>query len=78
MPTLKHPPYSPDLAPPGLYLFPRLKSALKRRSFCDSADIKNATEELERLSQTFPEVFQTPLQSLEEVYACRRKEGNAA
>jgi hypothetical protein len=28
--TLELPPYSPDLAPAGLYLFPPLKSSLKR------------------------------------------------
>jgi len=29
VPILKHPPYSPGLAPADFYLFPRLKSALK-------------------------------------------------
>jgi len=43
-------PYSPELAPADFHLCPRLKSALKRRSFCDATDvIKNATEELKRL-----------------------------
>jgi histone-lysine N-methyltransferase SETMAR len=50
--TLKHPPYSPDLTPADFYLFLRLRSAVKGRSFCDAKDIiKNATEELKRLSQ---------------------------
>ena len=50
--ALEHSPYSPDLAPADFYLFPRLKSALKGRRFCDAADvIDNATEELKRLSQ---------------------------
>jgi hypothetical protein len=45
--TLEHPPYSPDLGPADFYLFPRPKSALKGRRFCDITDfIKNATEEL--------------------------------
>jgi histone-lysine N-methyltransferase SETMAR len=49
---LKLPPYSPDLTPADFYLFPRLKSTVKGRSFCDAKDIiKNATEELKRLSQ---------------------------
>jgi hypothetical protein len=43
--------YSSGLAPSGVYLFLRLKSALKGRSFFDTADIKNGTEELKRLSQ---------------------------
>jgi hypothetical protein len=49
--TLEHSTYSPDLAPADFYLFPRLKSALKGRHFCDIDVIKNATEELKGLSQ---------------------------
>ena len=50
-PTLEHSPYSPDLAEADFYLFPRLKSALKGRCFRGVTDIiKNATEELKRLS----------------------------
>jgi len=45
-------PQLPDLAPPDYYLFPRLKSALKWRRFCDATDvIKNATEDLNRFQQ---------------------------
>jgi len=48
----EHLPYSPDLAPADFYLFPRLRSALKGRRLCEATDIiKNATEELKRLSQ---------------------------
>jgi len=49
-----------DLAPFDFYLLPWLKSALKGRRFCDVTDIiKNATEELIRLSQNgFQECFQ--------------------
>jgi hypothetical protein len=44
--------YSPDPAATIFYLFPRLKTTMKRRHFCDASDIiKNATEELKRLSQ---------------------------
>jgi histone-lysine N-methyltransferase SETMAR len=50
---LEHPPYSPDLAAVDFYLFPRLKSAMKRRRFCDATDIiNNAKDELKRLSQS--------------------------
>jgi transposase len=57
---LEHPPYSPDLAVVDSYLFPRLKSALKGQRCCVATDIiKNATEELKRLSQNgFQECFQ--------------------
>jgi transposase len=50
--TLENPPYSSELTPADFYLFPQLKSALKRWHFCDATDIiKNATEGLIRLSQ---------------------------
>jgi hypothetical protein len=29
IPKLKHPPCSPDLSPPGYFLFPKIKSMLK-------------------------------------------------
>jgi len=66
--TLDHPPYSPDLAPADLYPFPRLKSALKGRRYCDVTDIiKNATEELKSLSQNcFHGCF-------EHLYSCWQK-----
>jgi hypothetical protein len=44
---------STDLAPAEFYLFHPLKSALKGCCFCNAADvIKNATEELKKLSQS--------------------------
>jgi hypothetical protein len=43
------PPHPTNPAPADLYLFPRLKSALKGRHFSDANDIvKNVTEELKR------------------------------
>jgi hypothetical protein len=62
MTTLGHPPYSPHLAPADFCLFPRLKSALMRRRFCDATEIiKNATKELKSLSHIdFQECFQHP------------------
>jgi hypothetical protein len=58
--TLEYSPYSPELAAADVYLFPRLKSALKGRRFCNVTDIiKNAKGELKRLIQTgFQECFQ--------------------
>jgi histone-lysine N-methyltransferase SETMAR len=58
--TLEHPPYSPDMAAADFYLFSRLISALKEGRFCDyTIIIKNATEELKRLSQNgFQACFQ--------------------
>jgi transposase len=39
MTTMEHTQHSPDLVPADFYLFPRLKSALKERRFCDVTDI---------------------------------------
>jgi len=61
---MEHPPISPDLAPADYYLFSRLKSSLKGQRFCDATDIKNAMEELKRLSQK--EYFQ-------HLYSCLQK-----
>jgi len=52
MTTLEHLPFSPDLPQVNVYLFFTMKWALKRRRFCDAADIiKNATKKLKGLSQ---------------------------
>jgi hypothetical protein len=49
--TMEHPPISPELLPDECYVFLQLRPALKRQSLCDATDIiKNATEELKRLS----------------------------
>jgi hypothetical protein len=37
---MEHPPYSPDLAPKDLWLFPKIKCVLKGRRFQDNEDIK--------------------------------------
>jgi len=60
MTTLQHLPFSHDLTPADFYLFLGVKLAFMRRRFCDATDIiKNATEELKRLSQNgFHECFQ--------------------
>jgi hypothetical protein len=58
--TLQHPPYFPYQAAADFVLFPLPKTAWKERRFCESTDIiKNATEELKRLSQSgFQECLQ--------------------
>jgi len=57
---LQPPPYPPDPAPADFCVFPPLKSALNGWHICYSTDVKNATEELKRLSQNgfFQECFQ--------------------
>jgi transposase len=50
--SLERPPYFPELAAADFYLFFQLKSTLKGRRFCNATGIiKNATEELKRLSK---------------------------
>lgn len=39
---LDHPPYSPDLAPCGFFLFPNLKKELRGKRFNTDEDVKNA------------------------------------
>jgi hypothetical protein len=59
---LQHPPYSLNLSLADFHLFPRPKSPLKGWRVCKATDIiKNATEELKRLSQNgFREFLQKP------------------
>jgi hypothetical protein len=39
--VLEHPPYSLDLAPIDIFLFPKIKEILKGRHFDDIDDIKD-------------------------------------
>jgi hypothetical protein len=52
--------YSDDMAKAEFFLFPPLKSGLRGQNFCDATGrIKNAAEELQRLSQNgFQDCFQ--------------------
>jgi hypothetical protein len=54
------PPYSPDLSPPGCFLFPRLKMKLKRLHISDVAGIKEGvTDELKKAQkEEFSAAFQ--------------------
>jgi len=61
---IKHPPYSPALAPNIFWLFQKIKSALKGRKFQD-AESKNVTTVLKSCStEEVPNVFQTVAASL--------------
>jgi len=44
--VLEHPPYSPDLTPCNFYLFPKIKSVLKRTHFVSVENVKAKTEEI--------------------------------
>jgi hypothetical protein len=71
--TLERPPYSLDVAAAVLYLFPRLKSALKRRCLCAGIAEKAF---MEWLPGTLLKIFQ----SLKERTFAQRDyfEGNVA
>jgi histone-lysine N-methyltransferase SETMAR len=50
IPMVLHPPYSPDLTPCDLFLFPRLQSTLKCRQFQDIMEIQlNTTRQLQAI-----------------------------
>ena len=50
--VLEHPPYSPDLAPCDFFLFPKIKSALKRTRFESEDAVKaEATKLTNKLSE---------------------------
>jgi hypothetical protein len=53
---MEHPPYSPDLAPVELWLFPKTKSALKGRVFQVSGNIQK--EKWRRHWKLFQKCFQ--------------------
>jgi transposase len=58
---MEPPPYSPDSAPNGFWLFPKIKFALKRRRFQDTEDIPQKCDGSEsysttRVSKMFPTV----------------------
>ena len=38
----EHPPYSPDLAPPNFFLFPKIKENLSGKRFANDEDLKDA------------------------------------
>jgi histone-lysine N-methyltransferase SETMAR len=51
--VLKHPPYSPDLAPSDFLTFPKIKETLRGRHFDDNDDIRSNTRaSLKAISQS--------------------------
>jgi hypothetical protein len=56
---MEHLPSSPDLAPNDFWLFPKIKSALKRQRFQDTEDIqKKKCDDTESYSTTaVPKIF---------------------
>jgi hypothetical protein len=50
IPVVPHPPYLPDLAPCDFFIFPRLKSTLKRKRFQDVEKVQlNTTRQLQAI-----------------------------
>jgi len=51
--VVPHPPYSPDLAPTDVFLFPKLKTTLKGRRFQITEEIqKNTIRELRAVTES--------------------------
>jgi hypothetical protein len=53
--VLEHPPYSPDLAPRDICLFPKIKEILKGSHFDDIDDIRSNTTAA--LTKQVPKLF---------------------
>ena len=72
---LEYPPYSPDLAPCDFFLFPKIKSVLKRTHFSDINSIKMAaTTELKKIPEN---AFQRGIESWKrQMHKCFKVEGN--
>ena len=73
--TLEYPPYSLDLVPCDFFLFPKIKSVLKRTRFSDIDSIKMAaTTELKKIPEN---VFQECIESWKRrMHKCFKVEGN--
>jgi transposase len=71
--VLEHPPYSPDLAPTDLFLFPKIKKILKGRHVDDSDDIKsNITAALKAIPQNqFQNCFEGWTRRWHQCIACQ-------
>jgi len=71
--VVPHPPYSPDLAPADFFLFPKLKTTLKRCRFQTIEGIQeNAISELRAITESaFQEAFQQRKKCWERCIASR-------
>jgi hypothetical protein len=60
MTVIPHPPYSPDLAPCGFFLFPKTKLKLKGRRFDTIEEIQAESQRVvdSMTEKDFPETFQ--------------------
>jgi hypothetical protein len=57
--VVPHPPYSADLAPADIFLFPKVKTTLKGRRFQITESQENAIGELRAITESaFQELFQ--------------------
>ncbi len=45
--VLRHPPYSPDIAPSNFWFFPRVKKALRGRRFANLEDLEDVNVEID-------------------------------
>jgi len=74
IPVVPQPPYSPDLSPCDLFLFPRLKNHSKGRHFGTLDNIqKSVTDELKGIPA---EAFQYCYESKQRLHCCVAAQGN--
>ena len=74
MTVIPHPPYSPDLGPCELFLFPRTKGQMKGKRFDGVSEVKKKT--LEVLNNIRTEEFQKRFQQWEKRwYKCTESKG---
>ena len=72
--TVRHPPYSPDLAPRNFWLFPKLNEKLRGCRYETIEEMKEAvTKVIDTLTQ---EDFHEAFQKLLERYKCIAAGGN--
>ena len=64
--VIRHPPYSPDLAPCTFFLFPRMKGKMKGKRFADVSEVKKKI--LEVLNNISTEEFQKCFQQWEKCW----------
>jgi hypothetical protein len=73
MAVVPHPPYSPDLAPYGFFLFPRMKSKLKERRFQDVTEIQEQSlTVLHAIPKSVPAVLPTVAETPDPLHKLKR------
>ncbi|PNF35319.1 hypothetical protein B7P43_G04817 [Cryptotermes secundus] len=74
--VVPHPPYSPDLAPCDLFLFPKMKIKLKGRRFDTAEEIQAETQTVLRVNTLTKKDFQDAFEKWQKRWdRCMRSQG---